>query len=263
MLTINAHTKISALIKANPNAIDAIASINPHFKKLQNPLLRKMLASRVTISDAARIGKCAVEDFYKILLPLGFEVDDKQDNRKPTIETNSDKQLQYDQQLDVRADIEAGNDPFKKIMAQLATLNDGETLLLINSFEPTPLIRILSEKGYTTEVVTIAANEVHTYFHKKAEATPIATINEGNEQLFAEKEREYQTRLRTIDVRSLPMPQPMMTIMKELETLPEEMALFAHHKRVPMFLLPELKSRNFATVFKPADDGIKMIIYKA
>lgn len=263
MQAINAHTKISALIKAHPEAIDAIASINPHFKKLQNPLLRKMFASRVTISDAARIGKCGVEAFYKKLIPLGFTIDNSANEFMQEMQTAETKQQHYHQMLDVRADIEQGNDPFKKIMAQMATLKEGETLLLINSFEPIPLIRILSEKGYTTEVEVVAADEVHTYFHKKKEAIAIANMQEGNEKAFAEKEQEYNTRLRAIDVRSLPMPQPMMAIMKELEKLPEGMALYVHQKRVPMFLLPELKSLHFKAVFKPADDGIKMIIYRA
>ncbi|WP_237144174.1 DUF1858 domain-containing protein [Pontibacter pamirensis] len=71
-MDIAANTKISALIKANPNAVEAIASINRHFEKLRNPLLQKLLASRVTIADAARIGGCTEENFYKRLAPLGF-----------------------------------------------------------------------------------------------------------------------------------------------------------------------------------------------
>ncbi|MDX5436888.1 MAG: DUF1858 domain-containing protein, partial [Pontibacter sp.] len=55
-MEIAANTKISAILKANPDAIEAIAAINRHFEKLRNPLLRKILASRVTIADAARIG---------------------------------------------------------------------------------------------------------------------------------------------------------------------------------------------------------------
>lgn len=263
MLIINANTKISAIIKANPDAINAIASINPHFKKLQNPVLRKILASRVSISDAARIGKCSIDDFYKILLPLGFDIDKATTEKSQTFVSITDEQYHYDLLLDVRADIEQGADPFKKIMAEMNMLQEGQTLKLINSFEPTPLIRILSDKGYSAQIVTKTKDEVHTYFRKKESAIAITEIEERNERQFEEIEKKYATRLRTIDVRSLPMPQPMMTIIKELSTLPEKMALYVHHKRVPKFLIPELKSMNFKSVFKAADDGIKMIIYKA
>ena len=42
-MQIAANTKISVLIKENPAAIDAIATINKHFEKLRNPVLRKIL----------------------------------------------------------------------------------------------------------------------------------------------------------------------------------------------------------------------------
>ncbi len=43
-MKINSQTKISALIKDNPNTIEAIVSVNPYFSKLKNPLLRGILA---------------------------------------------------------------------------------------------------------------------------------------------------------------------------------------------------------------------------
>jgi uncharacterized protein (DUF2249 family) len=37
----------------------------------------------------------------------------------------------------------------------------------------------------------------------------------------------------------------MMTILEALEKLPPGQALYVHHKRIPVFLLTELKERNF------------------
>lgn len=74
-MKINTQTRISTLIKHNPEAIDAIASINPHFNKLRNPVLRAVLAPRVSIADAARIGKCRPEDFFDKLKAIGFEIE--------------------------------------------------------------------------------------------------------------------------------------------------------------------------------------------
>ena len=73
-MQISEKTKISALIKANPAAVEAIASISSHFEKLRNPLLRKILAPRVTIADAARMGNTSTQVFFDKLLPLGFVV---------------------------------------------------------------------------------------------------------------------------------------------------------------------------------------------
>ena len=54
-MVVNRKTRISAVIKANKQSIDAITSINKHFNKLRNPVLRKVLAPRVTVEDAAKI----------------------------------------------------------------------------------------------------------------------------------------------------------------------------------------------------------------
>ena len=43
-MIIDRNTKISQILKEKPEAIEAIAAINRHFKKLENPFLRKMLA---------------------------------------------------------------------------------------------------------------------------------------------------------------------------------------------------------------------------
>lgn len=73
--TINADTKIATLLKENPAALDAIISISPKFNKLRNPLLRKLMASRTSISMASKVGGCTVNDFFNKLEPLGFLID--------------------------------------------------------------------------------------------------------------------------------------------------------------------------------------------
>src|SRR5690606_21756579 len=124
---------------------------NPHFRKLKNPVLRKLLAARVTIADAARIGKCEIDTFIERLKPLGFVVEDTMAEKREA-HTNIITR-HYDARLDVRADIEEGKDPFKKIMKAVKELKKSDTLLLSNSFEPVPLIKILKDQGYTIDVV--------------------------------------------------------------------------------------------------------------
>ena len=88
-MIISANTKISALIKENSKAIDAIAEINPHFRKLKNPVLRKVLAPRVTIEMAAKIGGVDVQVFFNKLEQIGFEID----NNVSGSTNNSDKEI--------------------------------------------------------------------------------------------------------------------------------------------------------------------------
>jgi len=55
-MKFNRNTRISTLIKEKEETILAIASINKHFLKLKNPVLRRVLAPRVTVADAAKVG---------------------------------------------------------------------------------------------------------------------------------------------------------------------------------------------------------------
>ncbi len=59
------------------------------------------------------------------------------------------------------------------------------------------------------------------------------------------------------------MPLPMTTILGELESLPNDMALFVHHKKVPQFLFPELQERNFKwSIEEKTADEVDLLIYK-
>jgi uncharacterized protein (DUF2249 family) len=261
MRVISAKTKISALIKAKPEAIEAIASINVHFKKLQNPFLRKFLAPRVTIAEAAIIGRCKVEDFFEKLKPLGFIIDYSDVKEREYNLIQKTVPQKYDVMLDVRADITKGNDPFKQIMAAVAGLQVGEVLLFVNSFEPAPLIRILNERRYETTVLTKTTDEIYTYIKRTDQSKTLHQVKVEQKEEFADIERKYEGQLSHIDVRSLPMPQPMIKILDSLKHLQAGMALFVYHKKIPVYLLPELKERNFLYVLRENVDGIELIIY--
>ncbi len=261
MITIQPDTKISAIIKANVHAIEAIASINPHFNKLRNPILRKILASRVTVSEAAKIGKCSIECFAEKLRPLGFDL---QCGEACPLhdEQTAGRALPFDIVLDVRDDLAKGDDPFNKIMGALAEINKGNTLLLVNSFVPFPLIRILERKNYTIQVLHPADDIVHTYIQKPVTTVETLERPDAEHPGFEALMVEYAGKMTVTDVRAMPMPQPMLHILEQLETLHSDKALFVYHKKVPMFLLPELKERGYLYAIKEDAGTILMLIYR-
>lgn len=63
-----------------------------------------------------------------------------------------------DETLDVR---EIDGEPFGAIMQALEGLDGGETLLLINNFEPEPLYNVLEQRGFAYESDQIADDEWH------------------------------------------------------------------------------------------------------
>ena len=80
---------------------------------------------------------------------------------------------------------------------------------------------------------------------------------------YEDLERKYEGKLTEIDVRDLEMPMPMVTILEAIETLEEGHALYVHHKRLPQYLLPELKEREFDYKAQEVDeDNMKLIIFR-
>ena len=68
-----------------------------------------------------------------------------------------------DHELDVR---EIDGPPFGEIMAALEALDDGERLLLINSFEPAPLYDVLEAQGFEFESSQHDENEWHVQIER-------------------------------------------------------------------------------------------------
>lgn len=271
-MKINRDTKISVLIKENPKAIDAIVSVNPHFSKLRNPLLRGILASRTSIGNAARIGNCGIELLFKVLAEIGFEIENNPSTKAEiVIETGNPEilnaiKLSKVSQLDVRPTLDRGGDPFTEIMRELMLLQEGYTLEVINSFEPTPLIKIAQNKGFASMVET-KEDAVYTYFIKSDESKKETSSNDFVFKIsLAEHEKRTKNcnkKIREVDVRDLEMPLPMITILKELEEMNENEALYVHHKKTPQYLLPELAERNFKTWIAEVDDqNVKLLILK-
>jgi uncharacterized protein (DUF2249 family) len=269
-MTINVNTKIASLIKEDHRALEAIVSISPTFTKLRNPVLRKVIAGRTSIAMAAKMGGCTTNDFFNKLEPLGFEIDkatiENKDHlvnkRLPDFLQNIDPRKITD--LDVRPLIEKGNDPLNIILKTVKGLQDGEVLKIINSFEPTPLLRLLEKQGFETYVENISSDLVHSYFSRKDNKTIVAeNKTSATSADWDEVLTKFSHKLEHIDVRQMEMPLPMHTIMDALGTLPAGKALYVYHKRIPVFLLPELVEMKFSYRIKEIKEGeVHLLIYK-
>ncbi len=167
--------------------------------------------------------------------------------------------------LDVRPTIQSGKDPYNDIMAAVKDLNDDQTLEIINVFEPIPLINKLKEMGFESEVIR-KDGAVHTYFRKQSGAIEEKQkhhIYKSDAEEFDKILASFGDKVRTIDVRALEMPEPMVTILKEIETLEPDTVLFVEHKRIPQYLLPELEDRNFKVVIKELEENhVQLLIFK-
>lgn len=273
-MLINKQTKIAVLLKHHPDALETIVGLAPDFKKLRNPVLRKLMAGRTSIAMASKVGGCKPEDFFRALAPLGFETDNITETEEITPENKPIpeflKNLQPDKivHFDVRAMLAEGNDPLKHIQQKVKGLNPGEALLIINNFEPVPLIKLLEKQGFESYVKHIDSETIETYFFKTNQKEQTENLSKIETEITTSGDWEqmlkhFENNLVDIDVRHLEMPMPMMTILEALETLPDNKALYVHHKRIPVFLLTELKDRNFEYRIREIQEGeVYLMIYK-
>jgi len=149
-------------------------------------------------------------------------------------------------QLDVRPVVAGGTDPFQLIMEKLKSLGEGQVLQIINTFTPAPMIAVLQRQGFSSYTETGNDNRVSNHFYKNPVAPdPVSTTNVAIRTHWDEMLIHYNDNLVFVDVRDLEMPAPMVTILEKLDQLPEGKALFVYHRKLPVFILPELKERKF------------------
>jgi uncharacterized protein (DUF2249 family) len=267
---INANTKIATLLRHNPDALEAIVSISPKFAKLRNPLLRKVIAGRTSIAMASKVGGCSVDDFFNKLQLLDFEIDkttlasENEIKKNPVPEFLKNIPKDNIIELDVRPVIETGKDPLNIILQKVKSLETGAVLKIINSFEPTPLMHLLGKRGFESYAAVINSELVETYFYKKDDK-PLHVANKEKNHTVGWDEilERFNGKLETVDVRQMEMPLPMHTILNALEALPADKALYVYHKRIPVFLLPELEEQKFSYRIKQVSDAeVHLLIYK-
>ena len=173
--------------------------------------------------------------------------------------------------LDVREDILSGGDPFAKIMKAVAALEPGADLLLLTPFEPVPLFLVLERQGLTHESKPLPTGDWEVRFtrtpgsnrrqpcpegFKSGEAQ--ITLENNNPTQIGVPNRSHEIAPVTtieLDARGLEPPQPLITILEALTTLPDNSALHARTDRRPMHLYPQLEARGFRGTTEEQADG--------
>jgi uncharacterized protein (DUF2249 family) len=69
--------------------------------------------------------------------------------------------------VDVRDDIRAGREPFGRIMDAASSLRDGQSLVVINVFEPVPLYGVMAAKGFEHETDRLPDGDWQIRFFRK------------------------------------------------------------------------------------------------
>lgn len=157
--------------------------------------------------------------------------------------------------LDVRDEIRRGQDPFVRIMNVVDRLEPGDSLLVVAPFKPVPLLQVMTRKGFTHRAEPVAGtSDWRVLFERLTAAAPVprpatppgAAPENGDEARAAVVE---------VDTRGLEPPQPLVTILEALATLPPGAVLQARTDRRPVHLYDHLAHRGFAGVTMEQPDG--------
>ncbi len=156
--------------------------------------------------------------------------------------------------LDVRADLRAGREPFSKIMEAVAALAPEQSLRILAPFAPAPLIKLLGRQGFQHTANVNAAGDWEVLFTRASGGSPIEVlpaVPQAGGGIAAGQPLETIE----LDARGLEPPQPLVTILEALGTLPDQAELRAHTDRRPMHLYAQLEERGFTGESQEQSDG--------
>lgn len=260
--------RVSDVLARDESLVDVLVRRSSHFAKLRNAAMRRVMARLVTVEQAARIAGVPSDVLVRELNEaLGIVVPAPSPAPPPPSPAAADRgepaasvaaslhrpAAAAEVQLDVRADLRSGREPFSRIMEAVAELPPGAVLQLRAIFEPAPLFAVLARRGFAHESRCDADDDWSVWFWRPTEhgaSHPVApapaaagALPDAGAALSPEVTADRGEVV--LDVRGLEPPEPLLRTLAALETLPDGYTLVQVNVRVPQFLIPMLGERGF------------------
>jgi uncharacterized protein (DUF2249 family) len=275
---ISADITVARLLDEHPELVEVLAGYHPHFERLKNRLLRRVMAPRVTVAQAARMAGVPADELLAVLrravgesAPASQPPTPQPPTPQPPLSPEGRGSCDGEGRgaggpplaladvpgvrrvhLDVREDIRGGREPFARIMAVIKALAGDQVLALRVPFEPIPLYDVLGKRGFAHWTERRAPDDWTVWFYRDAAprgeptAAPAASARDRT----------------VLDVRGLEPPQPMVRVLQEIDRLGPGAELEVHHDRRPMFLYPQLDERGFVHETDEPEPGLVRIVIR-
>ena len=237
--------RVRDVIARDARLVDVFVAHSPHFEKLRNPVMRRILAATVTVEQAAAMAGVAPAALAAVLNDaLGIAVPTQavafERSAPPLASRHPAGRIVVE--LDVRDDLRNGREPFGRIMSAARTLDD-DVLRVRASFEPLPLVSVLAQRGLVCETERHADDDWSLWAWR---ATPETVVDvAAAPRTVAETSASEPAEEMWLDVRGLEPPEPMVRTLEALATMPRGHTLVQINVRVPQYLLPRLAERGF------------------
>lgn len=300
-MVIRPDDRVATVIGQDASLIDVFTSLSPAFERLRNPAMRKVMARLVTVEQAARMAgidaTLLVERLNTHLAEAGAPAPAASAVAPPSREAASshDASARSDAQvvagadevsapasapeppalahipaaqrneLDVRAELRAGREPFSLIMAALRERQPDGAFAVRAVFEPVPLYAVMAKQGLAHHTERLADDDWRVWFYPapedavQAPAHGAAAAEPAAQDAAAPAD---DTGVVVLDVRDLEPPEPMMRTLAALEQLPAGGTLVQLNVRVPQFLLPLLEERGFVYEVREQEPGLVRVFIR-
>ena len=174
MKEITLETKIHDLLNDYQGMKEILIAINPKFKKLNNPVLRRTLGRVAGVRQAAIVGGMDPMDLLNQLrLAVGQKsicetcTEESEACHMPVAVPRPDW-LQGDPvaKLDANQILDEDKNPLSVVRKTLGSLEPGSFILLVADFRPEPLIDAFAKDGYQVYTEEPQEGQYHTYVQK-------------------------------------------------------------------------------------------------
>lgn len=266
---IKATDTIHAVLARDERLLEVLASASPAFEKLRNAAMRRTMARLVSVEQAARIGGV---DPCVLLARLNYALEHpeeplSQSLPEPPAQPAADpdaipealRRIPPERvvECDVRDDLRAGIEPFRRIMDAARATPDGGLLKVRAIFEPAPLYPVLARQGFSHAVERLDDEDWCVWFYRDG-ASGASTPSPAD---ATADNAPADDDVVVLDVRGLEPPEPMERTLEALAILPHGKTLVQINVRVPRFLLPKLEERGFTCeVRQQSDDLVRVFI---
>ncbi len=153
-MEITPETRIHALLENYPELESFLMKLNPKYKKLKNPVLRRTVARIATLSQVAKIGGYEPLGLVNLLREeLGQEPLKASRSKSQRKESNHERPDWTRQApaltLDGNALLDAEKNPLAEVRKTLKKkkLPEGSVILLTTDFYPAPMIETFEKEG--------------------------------------------------------------------------------------------------------------------
>jgi uncharacterized protein (DUF2249 family) len=169
MKEITLETKIADLLNDYEDMKDILIKINPKFKKLNNPVLRRTLAKIAGVRQAAIVGSMNPIDLLNQLRISVGQPPVESPNIKeltPALEVPAWISIEAKATLDANALLDEEDNPLAKAYTMLKKLDSGDILTIVADFQPEPLIEEFEKAGHEVYCQEIDDTHFVTYIKK-------------------------------------------------------------------------------------------------